>query len=105
MFIKVSDFNQDNKDQIQEAAENEWGGLGNYWYCYKDEDGTQMSSGCDGTLCGGEDEEEFSNRIVEAIWEANDGFCKVEVSATCLEDIPCETYEFGKKDYELFKEE
>ena len=105
MFVRITNFNQDNKDQIQEAAENEWGGLGDNWYIHENEDEIQMSSESDGSLCGGEGEEEFSERIAKAIWEANGGFCKVEVSATYLEDLPCETYFFDSLDYAVLKEE
>jgi len=101
MFIRITNFNQDNKDKIQEAAEDQWGGLGDDWYCYESEDGIQMSSGADGALCGGESEEEFSERMVNAIWEANGEFCHIEISATFLEDLPCETYSFDERDYEL----
>jgi len=101
MFIRVTGFNKDNKNQIQEAAEEEWGGLGDDWYCHDNANGVQMSSGADGNLCGGEGKEEFSDRIVNAIWEANDGFCHVEISATLLEDFPCETYSFDERDYKL----
>ena len=105
MFIRVYNFNQDNKDQIQEAAEEEWGGLGDDWYCHKDEDGVEMSSGADGSLGGGESEDEFSERMAKAIWEANGGFCQVEVGATYLEDLPCDTYNFGEGEYDRLTKE
>jgi hypothetical protein len=34
------------------------------------------------------------------VWKANGGYCSVTVSATCLEDLPCYSYEFSESDYE-----
>jgi hypothetical protein len=53
-----------------------------------------------GSLCGGESEEEFSDRLATAIWKANGAYCEVEVQASYLEDDPpCEDHLRGKNDY------
>ena len=58
-----------------------------------------LTASADGNLCGGETEEEFAERMAKAIWAANGGYCLVEVVATCLEDLPCETYSFDEEEY------
>ena len=50
-------------------------------------------------LCGGETEREFADRLTKAIWKANDAYCRVEVSATYLEDQPCEHYVYDESKY------
>lgn len=58
-----------------------------------------------GSLCGGESEGTFAERITDAIWKAVGRFVPVDVRATYLEDLPNELYEFGKDEYKLFLEE
>ncbi len=94
MMITVNDPVPDRKDAIEEAARAEWD-LGD---CYEG-DGAITLSG-NGRLCGGETEDEFAERIAQAIWQANGQFCAVEVSATDLENAPCEIYQLGKNDYD-----
>jgi len=50
-------------------------------------------------LCGGETEEEFTDRIAAAVWKANEGHCRVEVRATYLEDLPHDHHERSEGDY------
>lgn len=45
----------------------------------------------EGKLCGGQSEEECYNQIKDYYLSINPNV-KVEVTLTCLEDIPCETY-------------
>lgn len=86
MDIEISEFNPRNIDAITEAASDEW----------PDWDGwdhvTDLSCSGEGNLCGGESEEEFTFRVCLAVWKANKGYCKVVVTATCLENLPQETY-------------
>jgi len=49
------------------------------------------------SLCGGESEDEFVDRAAEAIMKANGGPCKVEITATCYENIPCEIHDRGQE--------
>jgi len=51
-----------------------------------------ISSYGESNLCGGESEQEFTDRLAEAIWLANGEYCQVVVSATCLEDLPLDTH-------------
>mgnify|MGYP001570005501 CR=1 FL=1 len=52
------------------------------------------------SLCGGETEQEFADRLARAIWKANGGCCEVSVQAMCLENPPYESYTFDEEDYE-----
>jgi hypothetical protein len=53
----------------------------------------------DGDLCGGETEQEFVDRLSKAVWEANGGYCEIEVQATCYDDMPCVAHYRNRKDY------
>ena len=55
-------------------------------------------------LCGGESEEEFADRLAQAVWSANQGYCDVEVRATYLEvDPPSEIHTLTQADYEAWR--
>ena len=54
-----------------------------------------------GSLCGGEQEHEFANRLLRGIWRANGGYCYVEVHATYLENLPYESYTFDEDDFKF----
>ena len=93
MTVSILGYDKKQKYEIQIAAETEWD------FCdWHGMDGELISSG-EGNLGGGESEDEFSRRLAMAIWEANGKFCQVDVCATCLEDLPYETYGFNKDDY------
>ena len=44
------------------------------------------------TLCAGESEEEFTDRLAKAVWTANGKYCEVEVQALYLEELPYEQH-------------
>jgi len=80
MDVTVRDV--DNIADIENALDKEWAfsdisQLDDTLYLYGE-----------GWLCGGESEEEFVDRIAQSAWEANEGYCEVEVEAACLDDLP-----------------
>jgi len=100
MTICITDFDKKHRIEIEAAAENEWEFM-DWFFQEKTEPCSLAVSGRD-NLTGGESEEEFSQRLTEAIWKANKGFCRVEVGAVFLDDLPCEHYEADKEDYQRF---
>ena len=56
-------------------------------------------TGGEGSLCGGETEEEFTGRIAEAIWDALGYYVSVTVTATYLENLPCESHCREEEEY------
>ena len=64
-----------------------------------DEPGETMHASAQGNLCGGESEEEFTERLSLAVWRANGGYCSVTVDATYLENLPYETHTLDEADY------
>ena len=56
-------------------------------------------AGGEGSLCGGETEEEFADGIAEAVWDALGYYAPVCVVATCLEDLPCESHCREEEEY------
>lgn len=92
MYVSVTGFDPKRKDAIEDAACQEWEFPD--WQHYKGE----ITATGQSNLCGGETEEQFAKRLQKAIVEANGKPCKVEVTATFLEDLPCETYTFDEDD-------
>jgi hypothetical protein len=97
MDVSINDFNKDKAEEIKAAAKRHW--PFDEWHVFGDE----LASCEDGNLCEGESEEEFAERLSLAVWKANGAFCTVGITATYLEDLPCECYELGEEDYERLK--
>ncbi len=97
MGVEVSGHDAAKVAEIQAAAEQEWP-LADWWFAGDDDAATMHASG-QSSLCGGETEEEFTERLSLAIWRANGGYCRVSVDATYLENLPYETHELDEADY------
>jgi hypothetical protein len=92
MRLDILNHNPEKEEAIKAAAENLW----NF---------TNWRENVNGLDCSAEDElagseSEFAERLTIAIWEANEGYCEVSITATCLEDLPCEEYVFQEDKYE-----
>jgi hypothetical protein len=81
-------------DAIKAAAGQEW-----EFTEWHDQEGT-LTASAEGSLCGGESEEEFTERLSLAVWKANGEFCEVTVNATYLEDLPYEVHCLDQSDYD-----
>ena len=56
------------------------------------------------SLCGGETEEDFTQRLSRAIWEALGRYAPISVRATYLEDLPTDFHIADEESYqELLK--
>ncbi len=97
MYVTITGFNPKRKDAIQEAAGLEWDFSDWMVFLAARKDG--MTACGQSTLTGGETEEEFAERFAKAVMKANGKPCEVEVRATYMEELPNETYTFGKGDY------
>ena len=95
MTVEVSGHDSAKVSEIQAAAENEWP-FDDWW----SSDNGDMQASAKDSLCGGETEEQFTERLAVAIWHANGGFCEVVVSATFLEELPYEIHTLDQADYE-----
>jgi hypothetical protein len=99
MGIEIERYSPKCVDAIKAAAENEW--PFSKWY---GQEGT-LNALAEGSLCGGESEKEFTERLSLAIWQANGAYCEVTVNATYLEELPYEIHYINEDDYErLIKE-
>jgi hypothetical protein len=96
MAIDVSGLDKKRGKKILKALKKEWN-----IDIFDLRNDTASLSG-QGNLTGGESEDEFAERTTRAVWTANRGYCAVRVKATYLEDLPCETYSFGRKEYREF---
>jgi hypothetical protein len=93
MYLQVAQFQPERREGIKAAARAIWDFE---WFC----DAPTLEGFGESSLCGGEREDQFADRLAKGIWAANGGFCSVIVTATYLDDLPKETYEF---DEEAFK--
>jgi hypothetical protein len=99
MAVSVSGHDPAKRRQIQKAARAVWPFAG--W----DLDGAGgMRSYGESQLCGGETEEQFTERLTAAIWRANGAYCEVVVDATYLESLPYETHSLNEDDYSRLME-
>ena len=95
MTVTITKSDPKRRDAIAEACRETWSFDDP---CdYADDKSFEMC-GRD-NLCGGEDEEQFTDRLAKAIWEANKKYCLVEVCATFLESLPYEHHARNSKDY------
>lgn len=103
MHVKITSYDPDRKKRIVAACAREWS--------FDTEDfsetppehcanGNELMARAEASLCGGESEEEFSDRLAAAVWKANGAYCEVTVGATCLEELP---YEEHVRDKECYK--
>jgi len=102
MSVEIIDYNPEHAWKIMTALEEEW-----CWDYKQDPTEKQPARsiycGGRGNLCGGESEEEFAQRLAQAVWEANGAFCHVELTATYLEDLPYGVHIPDEEDYERWK--
>ena len=97
MAIEVTGITWGRKKQVKDAVRSEWNAETIYGR------GRDAFIAGEGSLSGGESEEEFSRRLARAVWKANKGYCEVLVKATSLENLPYETYYFGRGDYKKIR--
>jgi len=95
MTVTITKSNPKRKDAIVEACLENWSFDDPCDYA----DGESFEMSGRDNLCGGEDEKEFTDRLSEAVWKANKKYCLVEVSATYLENVPCEHHTRNSEDY------
>jgi hypothetical protein len=93
MSVTISGHELARIETIKAAAGEEWP--------FQDwcDNGEDLTASAEGQLCGGESEEEFTERLSLAIWKANGAYCAVTVDATYLESLPYETHCLDEADY------
>jgi hypothetical protein len=99
MGVEISGHDAGKIEAVKDAAAGEW-----KFDDWNECDG-KLSAYADGHLCGGESEKQFAERVSMAVWRANGKFCDVSIVATCLEDLPCETYSLDEDDFDRLKAE
>lgn len=100
MSVEIFEYDVEKIDAIKEAAAHEWS-FDDWTFYGGPDDRVSGVMGCGrSSLCGGETEEEFADRLAVAIWRANGGCCEVDVDATFLENQPFESHVRDQADYE-----
>lgn len=100
MGVTITGFNKSRLQKIKKACLAEWSFDEDEFSVDPKKVRTLTGKGI-GSLCGGEDEEEFTDRLAKSVWKANGKYCGVEVQAVFLESPPpCEDHVRGKDDFE-----
>jgi hypothetical protein len=95
MNVEIKGFDKKRVYAIKDAATEEWG-----FDDWSDTPDKYLSSYMENSLGGGETEDDFVARLSQAIWKANGKYCEVVITATYLEDLPCEIHTPSEEDYE-----
>lgn len=101
MTVTVSGVGPERLEAVKEAAQSCWDF--DDWEPLPTEleqpgESSWVSSG-NGSLCGGETDDEFATRLATEIWTANGSFCHVDVTATYIEELPRTRYCFNEDDF------
>jgi hypothetical protein len=92
MYVEIRAFDADQRIEIESAVSEEWNFVD--WY-FENGASPRLTASGRSNLCGGETEEEFADRLYEAIEKANGKPCALTLDATCLENLPRETHKRG----------
>jgi hypothetical protein len=98
MRVEVRGSNKDKLAAIKATICQEW----NITDSYTNGETEEAFSG-EGNLGGGESEEDFTQRVSRAIWEANGEYCEVGVTAVYLEDPPTQYHQLKESDYDSWR--
>ena len=90
--VSIAKPNPGRETAIAEALKEFWG------FTDVDATGDELVAEAEATIGGGMTEEEFARELAQCVWAANQGFCKVAVNMTYLEDLPSEDYVFSTQD-------
>ncbi len=94
MTVTISGYNVQGVEAIRAAAAEEWP-----FEAWTDS-GDQLTAYAESNLCGGETEEQFTERLSVAVWRANGAYCEVSVDASYLESLPYETHSLNEDYYD-----
>ncbi len=99
MEVEICGHKRNKMGAIFKAAKQEWR--------FKHRDEREEVGGmvmvlqyAEGSLCGGESEEEFTDRLALAIWKANGAYCEVTVDATYLNAPPVDFHVRDEEDFQ-----
>ena len=105
MNVTIDGFALTRKQRIVDACREEWEFEPDSFETYVEVPGmppTRLTTFGRSSLCGGESESEFADRLSAAVWRANGGFCEVTVAATYLEELPYESHVRDEDDYKAW---
>jgi hypothetical protein len=92
MSVDIKKFDIQNKEAILDILQKDPFAYADNIYSSSDENIVAFGNG---SLCGGQSEDEYAGELAKEIFTANGGPCEVEVCATYLEDLPFERYSFS----------
>lgn len=107
MYVTINGFAPTRKQRIIKACQNEWEFEPDSFEPLAEVPGmppTRLNAIGRSSLCGGESESEFADRLSAAVWRANGGICEVTVAATYLEELPHERHLRDEEDYKTWKQ-
>ena len=92
MTIEIDDTTEEEEPKIQKLIEQHWE-VDDSW------NNDNFCTNGRSWLTGGETESEFADRVSVEIWKLLGRYVEINVSATCLEDLPCEDHPRTEEDY------
>ena len=95
MHIEITGSDPAKQSQIEEVLREHW----SIDYFAADNASPLLVAEGESSLCGGESEEEFADRIAGAVWKVNGSYCEVMVTATYLDELPYEVHTRDESDY------
>ena len=94
MTLYVEGIFEGRLEAVREAANEQW--TFQLWNHY----GNNVFASGKGFLNPHENKEEFADRLSLAIWDANQGYCDIEIQETYVEFYPHSICQRDKSDYE-----
>lgn len=93
MALYVEGISQGCLEAVKETANEQW--RFQLWNQY----GNNLFASGEGFLNPRENRDEFADRLSLAIWDANQGYCAIEIQETYVELRPHHTYRRGRSHY------
>ena len=105
MFVKIDNYAPERKERVIEACRDEWEFEPDAFDAFRPracDTPDPLTATGRSSLCGGETESEFADRLAVAVWRANGRFCQVTVAATFLDELPYESHVRDETDYDCW---
>lgn len=96
--LSINNVLPERVEKVKQAATTLWSFEG--WNITKqtDDDSFNMYAAGQDTLYG-ETDDAFAHRLANMVWNANGGFCPINVTVTFIEEAPYEEYFFDEEYY------
>ena len=101
--LSISKLKKEEINKIDNLVKKMWD-----WedvFSYVDKRNRNIHASGEGSFNSCLTDEEFARELAESVWKKIKRFVPVNVTATCLENLPYEEYDFDEDRYEDWKNE